>query len=72
MKMCFLEIRGSGLEFLVQCGQKGEHLLFNGGITSSSRRSVSIYAFHIRALRNIYTYLANQQIHTDKICFILY
>jgi len=46
---------------------QGENLLFNVGIASSLRRSVSIYMFHILALRNIYTYVANQQIHSDKI-----
>jgi len=30
------------------------------------------YIFHIRALRNIYTYAVNQQTYTDKICFIVY
>jgi len=28
--------------------------------------------FHICALKEIYTYVVNQQIHTDKICFIKY
>jgi len=27
--------------------------------------------FHIHALRNICTYLANQRMHTDKICFCI-
>jgi len=28
--------------------------------------------FHIHALKDIYTYVVNQQMHTDKICFIKY
>ena len=27
--------------------------------------------FHICAGKNIYTYVVNQQMHTDEICFIM-
>jgi hypothetical protein len=27
---------------------------------------IKIYMFYVRALRNIYTYVANQQLHTDE------
>ena len=32
--------------------------------------SLTVYMFHIRSVRNINTYVTNQQMHTDKICFI--
>jgi hypothetical protein len=28
--------------------------------------------FHIRALRDFYTYVVNPQMHTDKICLIVF
>ena len=28
--------------------------------------------FNICALRNIYTYVTSQQMHTDRLCFIIY
>jgi len=28
--------------------------------------------FLIRAMKNTYTYVTNQQMHADKICFIIY
>jgi len=31
-----------------------------------------VYMFHICALRNIYTYVVNQQMHSDKTCCIIY
>jgi len=33
---------------------------------------VVLYMFHIRTLTNIYIYVANQRMVTDKVCFIMY
>jgi len=30
-----------------------------------------LYVFHIHALRNIYTFVVNPQMHTDNMCFII-
>jgi len=32
--------------------------------------SLTVYMFHIGSVRNVNTYVTNQQMHTDKICFI--
>jgi hypothetical protein len=33
---------------------------------------IAVYIFHIRALRNVYPYVAKYQIHTHKIRFIIH
>jgi len=33
---------------------------------------MAVYIFHIRTLRNTYPFSVKHQMHTDKICFILY
>ena len=42
------------------------------GVCNITRINVKnkVYMFHIHRLTNIYTYVANQQMHTDKICFL--
>ena len=39
---------------------------------SDNSKFYDLHMFNICALRNIYMYVTNQQMHTDKICFIIY
>jgi len=41
-------------------------------LLTNNSKFYDIHIFNICALRNIYTYVTSQQMHTDKICFTIY
>lgn len=47
-------------------------IIYNNKVSMMNKLTQTItylYMFHIRAMTNIYTYVTNQQTHTDEICF---
>jgi hypothetical protein len=63
------------LEFLLQQNNTHKIVFFKTKIWKERMELIGMmwdggkefYFFHIRALRNIYTYVLNQQTHADKV-----
>jgi len=49
-----------------------QYFEFFCGFRSTKFQIWKRYIFHIHALRDIYSYVVNQQLHTDIMCFIVY